>query len=84
MFSVLLAGRSTLPLGKHLMTAHHDRSVRQVASGYVNGVAADSFTNDQMVQKDAFLAEKTRIVDKSPEFRIPPIAVSRQIELRWP
>jgi len=64
--------------GNHVITGSHDRSVSQVVSEDVYGAAVDSLVYDQMVAEDPSIAEKTRIIDESPEFGMPPLVVPPQ------
>ena len=66
--------------GNHVITGSHDRSVRQVASGHVDGAAVDSLVYEQMIEEDPSVAEKTKIIDKSPAFGMPPLVVPPQID----
>lgn len=65
---------------EHVIAGSHDRSVLAVASRYVDGAAVDSLVYDYMIQEETEIAEKTRIILKSPPFGMPPIVVPRQIE----
>jgi phosphonate transport system substrate-binding protein len=59
---------------EHVLTGSHDRSILAVATGYVDGAAVDSLVYDYMVREDPSLREKTRIILKSPDFGMPPVA----------
>ena len=65
---------------EHVITGSHDRSVMVVVSGYVDGAAVDSLVYDQMVDEDPSIAQKTRIILKSPPFGMPPIVVPLEID----
>jgi phosphonate transport system substrate-binding protein len=56
----------------HFISGSHDRSVRAVASGLVDGAAVDHIVYEQMAREDPDLAEATKIIMKSPPFGIPP------------
>ena len=66
--------------GEHVITGSHDRSVTAVASAYVDGAAVDSLVYDQMVEEDPAVAERTKIILKSPPYGMPPIVVPRRID----
>jgi len=66
--------------GNHVITGSHDRSVRQVVSRHVDGAAVDSLVYEQMVEEDPSIAEKTKVIDTSPEFGMPPVVVPPQID----
>jgi phosphonate transport system substrate-binding protein len=65
---------------EHLIVGSHDRSVRSVASGYADGAAVDSLVFDQVTADDPSVLEKTRIIQKSSLFGMPPFIVSPQID----
>jgi phosphonate transport system substrate-binding protein len=58
-----------------IFTYSHDNSIRSVAEGVVDAAAVDSLVYDQMVQQDPSLAEKTRIIYRSPPYGAPPVVV---------
>jgi phosphonate transport system substrate-binding protein len=65
---------------EHVITGSHDRSVTAVASGFVDGAAVDSLVYEHLVEEDASLKNRTRIILKSPPFGMPPLVVPRQID----
>ena len=60
-------------------TYSHDDAIQAVANKLADGAAVDSLIYDFAIARDASLAEKTRIIHKSPPFGIPPVVVSPQI-----
>ena len=57
-------------------TYSHDEAIRAVASGLADGAAVDSLVYDYAVARDPSLAEKVRVIHRSPDFGIPPVVVS--------
>lgn len=66
---------------QHVITGSHDRSVKAVATGYVDGAAVDNLVYEQMAQEDPALSEKTKIITKSPPFGMNPLVVHPQIDV---
>lgn len=58
----------------------HDNSIRAVAGGVVVGAAVDSLILQYMVANDDPAAQQVRIIHKSPDFGIPPVTVSAQLD----
>ncbi len=65
---------------EHLFSGSHDRSLRAVATGIVDGAAVDSIVYHYMLDDDPSLGEKIRIVTKSPPFGMPPIAANPDLD----
>lgn len=57
-------------------TYSHDEAIRAVASGVANGAAVDSLVYEYAVARDPSLAEKVKVIHRSPNFGIPPVVVS--------
>jgi phosphonate transport system substrate-binding protein len=57
-------------------TYSHDEAIRAVASGVADGAAVDSLVYEFAIARDPSLAEKTKIIHRSPDFGIPPVVVS--------
>jgi phosphonate transport system substrate-binding protein len=53
----------------------HDNSIRAVADGQADGAAVDSLIWEFINNVDPALTAKTRIVEKSPPYGIPPVVV---------
>jgi phosphonate transport system substrate-binding protein len=58
---------------KHVFTYAHDKSIKAVAQGLVDGAAVDSLIWEYANKKDPELTSKTLIVEKSPPYGIPPV-----------
>lgn len=58
-----------------VFTSAHDRSIRAVAQGEVDGAAVDSLIWDYMNRKQPEVTSMTRIVEVSPPYGIPPVVV---------
>jgi len=56
-------------------TYSHDDAIRAVADGLADGAAVDSLVYDFAVARDPYLAERLRIIHRSPSFGIPPVVV---------
>lgn len=65
---------------EHLVVGSHDRSIRAVASGYADAAAVDSLVYEQVVRETPAVAEKTRVIQKSPAYGMPPVVVSPGID----
>ena len=59
-----------------LFTYSHDEAIRAVASGVAEGAAVDSLVYDFAIARDPSLAEKTKVIHRSPDFGIPPVVIS--------
>lgn len=57
-------------------TYSHDEAIRAVAGGVADGAAVDSLVYEFAVARDPSLAEKVRVIHRSPDFGIPPVVVS--------
>ena len=60
-------------------TYSHDDAIQAVANRLADGAAVDSLIYDFAIARDASLADKTRVIHRSPAFGIPPVVVSPQI-----
>ena len=56
-----------------LFTHSHDRSIRAVAAGLIDGAAVDSHIYDDLISQEPTLANNVRVLDRSPPFGIPPV-----------
>ena len=61
--------------GKYIFTYSHDNSIGAVVENLVGGAAVDSLVYDYIVAHEPIVGEKTRIIDRSPPFGIPPVVV---------
>ena len=57
-------------------TYSHDEAIRAVANGLADGAAVDSLVFEFALVRDPALAEKVRIIHRSPDFGIPPVVFS--------
>jgi phosphonate transport system substrate-binding protein len=60
---------------KILFTKSHDRSIRAVASGVVDGAGVDSLIFYSLIRADPALKQKVRVIWQSEAFGAPPIVV---------
>ncbi|MCX9082647.1 MAG: phosphate/phosphite/phosphonate ABC transporter substrate-binding protein [Candidatus Methanoperedens sp.] len=60
-------------------TYSHDNSIIAVAEKIADGAAVDSLVYDYMKETNPEIIAKTRIIEISPPFGIPPIVVSKDI-----
>ena len=57
-------------------TYSHDEAIRAVAKGLADGAAVDSLVFEFALVRDPTIAEKVRIIHRSPDFGIPPVVFS--------
>ncbi|MEW5988246.1 MAG: phosphate/phosphite/phosphonate ABC transporter substrate-binding protein [Chloroflexota bacterium] len=57
-------------------TYSHDDAIHAVADGLADGAAVDSLVYDFAVAREPDLAERTRIIHRSPPFGIPPVVIN--------
>lgn len=60
---------------KYIFTYSHGNSIRAVAEKLVDGAAVNSLVYNYIIAHEPAIAEKTRIIKKSPPFGIPPVVV---------
>ncbi|NJC88923.1 MAG: phosphate/phosphite/phosphonate ABC transporter substrate-binding protein [Desulfuromonas sp.] len=65
--------------GMVIYTSAHDKSIRAVAEGEVDGAAVDSLIYEYLIRKDPQLAKKIRILSRSAPYGIPPVVVRPNI-----
>jgi len=56
-------------------TYSHDKAIQAVAEGVADGAAVDSLVLDFALVRDPALAERIKIIHRSPPFGIPPVVV---------
>jgi len=56
-----------------IFTNSHDNSIRAVADGIVDGAAVDSIVYNYLVDSKDTYVKKTKVIEISPSFGIPPI-----------
>ena len=57
-------------------TYSHDDAIRAVADRLADGAAVDSLVYDFAIAREPALAERIRVVHRSPPFGVPPVVVS--------
>jgi phosphonate transport system substrate-binding protein len=73
-----LAQLGTTPesfFARTIFTYSHDNSIRAVAAQLVDGAAVDSLVYESLLASDAEIQARTRILEKSSPFGIPPVVV---------
>jgi len=60
-------------------TYSHDKAIEAVANRVADGAAVDSLVYDFAVTRDPSLAQKVRIIHRSPPFGTPPVVVTPSI-----
>ena len=63
-----------------IYTKSHDKSIKAVAQGIVDGAAVDSLIWEFLDATDPKFTSKTQILKKSPPYAIPPVAVPRNLD----
>jgi phosphonate transport system substrate-binding protein len=66
--------------GRVVYTYSHDNSIKAVLDNVVSAAGVDSLVYQYAVAKDPTLANKLRIIDRSPEVGSPPVVVNRLID----
>lgn len=66
---------------EYLYTYDHDKSIKAVAHGIVDGAAVDSLVWDYMDKKNDEHTKETRIIKISEPYGIPPVVVRPGLEL---
>ena len=67
--------------GSFTFTLSHDNSIKSVADKIVDGASVDSLIYDYLAATQPELIQKTRIIEKSPPYGIPPIVVHPDTDL---
>ncbi|MCD4750802.1 MAG: PhnD/SsuA/transferrin family substrate-binding protein [Thermoanaerobaculales bacterium] len=79
----MLAERGETPgafFSETFFTYSHDASIRAVADGHAAGAAGDSLVWDYCNARDPVGTSRTRIIERSPPFGIPPVVVHPDLE----
>ncbi len=63
-----------------IFTKSHDKSIKAVAQGVVDGAAVDSLIWEYLKATNPEFTAKTRILQKSQPYAIPPVAVPRDLD----
>jgi phosphonate transport system substrate-binding protein len=66
--------------GQYIFTGQHDKSIKAVAQGVVDAAAVDSLIWEYLNATKPDLTAKTRILEKSPPYAIPPLVVPRDLD----
>jgi phosphonate transport system substrate-binding protein len=61
--------------GKYISTYAHDKSIKAVAQGIVDGASVDSLIWDYADKLNPQFTSKTKIIRKSAPYAIPPVVV---------
>jgi phosphate/phosphite/phosphonate ABC transporter binding protein len=64
----------------YFYTNSHDNSIKAVASNQTDGAAVDSLIWEFMNKIDPALTSRTKIIEKSPPYGIPPIVVNPALD----
>ncbi|MBI5442790.1 MAG: phosphate/phosphite/phosphonate ABC transporter substrate-binding protein [Deltaproteobacteria bacterium] len=62
-----------------IFTRSHDKSIKAVAQGIVDAASVDSLIWEYLAATSPELTAKTRILEKSPPYAIPPVVVRRDL-----
>jgi phosphonate transport system substrate-binding protein len=78
------AGRGGQPLDgffkQKLMIASHDRAIRAVGEGLVDGALVDGLDYDRLAMTDPGLTAKTKVIGETAPYINPPIAVHPDLD----
>ncbi len=66
--------------GRVIYTYSHDNSIKAVLDSVVSAAAVDSFVFQYIIAKDPTIANKLRIIARSPEVGSPPVVVNSNID----
>jgi len=65
---------------QHIYTRNHDRAIKAVAEGVVDGAAVDSLIWEYSNRTNPKYTSRTKIIEKSAPYGIPPVVVSRKLD----
>lgn len=65
-----------------IYTKSHDRSIEAVAKKLVDGASVDSLIYDYAAKKNPVYTSLTKVIEKSPPYGIPPVVVTKKIDLK--
>ncbi len=65
--------------GNYIFTYSHDNSIRAVAEDLVDGAAVDSLVYDYIISREPAIKAKTKIIERSEPFGIPPVVVNPKL-----
>ena len=66
---------------RHTFSGSHDRSVLAVVNGEADAAAVDSIVYDHLVRTNPAVKERTRIIQKSPPFGMPPLVAAPGLDV---
>jgi phosphonate transport system substrate-binding protein len=61
-------------------TYSHDNAIRAVANGVADGANVDNLVYEFFVARDPSIGAKTRVIQRSPPFGIPPVVVNPNLD----
>ena len=64
---------------KYIYTYAHDKSIKAVAEGVVDGESVDSLIWEYTNRINPGLTAKTKIIERSPPYAVPPVAVRKDL-----
>jgi phosphonate transport system substrate-binding protein len=65
---------------KTIYTYGHDKAIKAVAEGFVEGASVDSLIWENIQRAHPELTAKTRIIAKSPPYGIPPLVATKKLD----
>lgn len=65
-----------------IFTYSHDNSIKAVAEKLVDGAAVDSLVYDFTIARSPEYSRLTRVIEKSPDFGVPPVVVHPALNLQ--
>ncbi|GAB4504408.1 MAG: phosphate/phosphite/phosphonate ABC transporter substrate-binding protein [Anaerolineales bacterium] len=60
-------------------TYSHDEAIYAIANGLADGASVDSLVYDYALARNPSLAQKVKVIHRSPEFGIPPVVISPRL-----
>ncbi|MEW8958938.1 MAG: PhnD/SsuA/transferrin family substrate-binding protein [Moorella sp. (in: firmicutes)] len=64
----------------YIFTYSHDKSIRAVADGLVDGAAVDSLVYEAFAKKHPEIIAKLKVVQKSEDFMSPPVVMRPSLD----
>jgi len=71
----LMGERPDTFFGQTIFTYSHDNSIRAVADGVVDAAVVDSLVYDYTVARGPQFSSRTRVIERSPPYSVPPVVV---------
>lgn len=65
---------------RFIFTKTHDKAIKAVAQGIVDAAAVDSLIWEYLNRSNPEFTSKTRIIEKSPPYAIPPVVVNHDLD----